>query len=111
MEGWSFLCDPCGVTLDKGRATPVALLKVRARKKLTALKPAPTLQESAEVEANLETTGESDMDDSILCGQGTPAQSTQADTVGPNIVSFNSLSEDSLFSQIPSPASALASPL
>jgi hypothetical protein len=91
VMGWTFLCHPCGSTVDKKRKTPVHMMNSRGRKKssattLTTLKenavPEPQDEEVTieDVEDDEESSRDTqDETDYLPPGQGSPPlQSTQA---------------------------------
>jgi hypothetical protein len=78
IEGWSFLCSPCGSVVDACCDTPAHLLKAKARKKALAVSqdsnPPETVQDPSLV---LDQTSTLTQDLTLPGGQLTPAQSTQ----------------------------------
>jgi hypothetical protein len=76
--GWSFLCSPCGTTVDNKRKTPEHLLTLHARKARKNTAP-----QTIEDDVEIEDLGLDETDDEISeipLGQRTPPfQSTQAE--------------------------------
>jgi hypothetical protein len=106
VMGWSFLCHPCGSTVDKKRMTPVHMMNSRGRKKssattLTTLKEnaVPEPQDEEVTIEDVEDDDESSRDtqdetDYLPPGQGSPPlQSTQASASIVSVMEFPDLSK------------------
>jgi hypothetical protein len=109
--GWTFLCHPCGITLDKKRMIPVHLKNSRGRKKSSATPPITprenTVPEAVNEEVTIEDIDETTIDSSneigdsqddtnyLPLGQGSPPfQSTQAGASIESVREFPELSID-----------------
>jgi predicted RNA-binding Zn-ribbon protein involved in translation (DUF1610 family) len=109
--GWTYMCPPCGFTLDNARLIPVRLMNLKGRKKSSATPPINsrenasterveevTIEDAEDTEETEETQDETTF---FPLGQGSPPlQSTQAGDSANSVRVFPDFSLDLTRSQV-----------